>query len=151
MTEKTETARGDYVTRGYRLVKEILSDAQGQHLSAEDIHMTLCAKGEKVGKTTVYRQLERLLEEGAIRRTLGEGVACYSMQGEECEEHYHLFCTVCGKMEHLACERVKQLFSHIQSEHGFLIDLSRTTLYGTCAACVRKSKQKEFTHAHAHP
>ena len=153
MGMKTEKSRGDYLTRGYLLVKEVLKSARGAHLSADEIYIALQARGEKIGRTTVYRQLERLVSEGLVRRTVGEGGACFSFAGSSCSEHYHLLCTACGKLEHLSCEKVKTLFRHIESEHGFVIDPSRTTLYGLCAACATASDtapRKEFFHAPSH-
>ena len=141
--------RGEYVTRGYLLVKDALKDAHGNHLSADAIYALLEARGEKVGRTTVYRQLERLCGEGYAIRTETEGTHCYSVASGECGAHYHLVCTVCGRLEHLSCERVRELFSHIEREHSFRISPARTALYGLCAACTRQSKHKEKQDAHA--
>ena len=140
--------RGDYMTRGYYLVKDVLFSAKGEHLSADDIFDALRAKGESIGRTTVYRQLERLVSEGYARRTSTDrGTGCYSYTDGQCKEHHHLICTACGKLEHLSCDHVEELFSHIKATHGFIIDTSRTTLYGLCAACAREKKQKGHTYA----
>ena len=141
-------SRGDYMTRGYFLVKGVLKDAHGKHLSVDDIYATLTARGEKIGRTTVYRQLERLIGEGYVRRISGDRTgSCYSYSGESCTEHYHLICTLCGRLAHLSCDHVEELFHHIKTEHGFVIDPSRTSLYGTCAACLREEKQKGSQNA----
>ncbi len=144
-----KSVRGEYRTRGYLLVKEVLRDAHGNHLSADAIFALLKARGEAIGRTTVYRQLERLCSEGYAMRTETEGIGCYSLSGGACGEHYHLVCTVCGRLEHLSCERIEQLFSHIEREHSFRINPARTTLYGLCVSCARSSKQKEKQNAHA--
>ena len=139
-----EKARGDYMTRGYFLVRDVLMKAKGAHLFADDIHEALRERGEKVGRTTVYRQLDRLVNEGFARRTLGErGGSCYSYVEDGCTEHYHMVCTLCGKLAHLSCDHVEELFHHIKSEHGFLVDSGKTVLYGRCAACLREEKRKE--------
>lgn len=146
MSEKT---RGDYMTRGYFLVREALAKADGAHLSSDDIYESLRKEGKAVGRTTVYRQLDRLVGEGYARRTAAErGVSCYSVVKDGCQEHYHLVCATCGKLAHLSCEHVEALFRHIQAEHGFLIDPCQTVLYGLCAACRREAKRKDpSTHA----
>lgn len=141
-------ARGDYMTRGYFLVKDVLKNAKGEHLSVDDIYAALTARGEKIGRTTVYRQLERLIGEGYVRRTQADRAgSCFSYTDENCTEHYHLICTVCGRLAHLSCDHVEEVFHHIKSEHGFVIDPTRTTLYGRCAACIREEKQKGIDHA----
>ncbi len=143
-----EKARGDYMTRGYFLVRDVLMKAKGAHLFADDIHEALRDRGEKVGRTTVYRQLDRLVNEGYARRTIGErGGNCYSYIEDGCEEHYHMVCTLCGKLAHLSCDHVEELFHHIKSEHGFSIDPGQTVLYGRCSACLREEKRKESHNA----
>lgn len=146
---ESKTGRGDYMTHGYFLVKDILLRAGGAHLSADDIYETLHKNGERIGRTTVYRQLERLLGEGVIRKSTVDGAgSCYSAVSEHCEEHYHLICTVCGKLAHLSCDHVEELIHHIRQEHGFTVDPARTTFYGLCAACARETKRKDKTPAH---
>ena len=146
MSEKT---RGDYMTKGYFLVRDVLAKADGAHLSSDDIYDTLRQSGNAIGRTTVYRQLDRLVNEGYARRTVAErGGNCYSLVKDGCQGHYHLVCAICGKLAHLSCEQVEELFRHIQAEHGFLIDPCQTVLYGTCAACRREAKRKDIpTHA----
>ncbi len=141
--------RGEYITRGYLSVMGALKNAKGVPLSANAIFSLLKANGEAIGRTTVYRQLERLCDEGHARRTQTEGTSFYCFADNMCEEHYHLLCTRCGKFEHLSCERIEELISHIGKEHGFRINPSLTTLYGLCAFCARQSKHKEHHHAHS--
>ena len=139
-----EKPRGDYMTRGYFLVRDMLMKADGRHFFADDIYESLREKGERIGRTTVYRQLDRLVSEGYARRTVGErGGSCYSYVKDGCHEHYHMVCKECGRLAHLSCDHVEELFHHIKSEHGFEIDPGQTVLYGLCAACRRKQKQKE--------
>ncbi len=148
MQQKKE--RGEYITRGYLLVKNTLKNARGVPLSADAIFALLKAEGETVGRTTVYRQLERLCEEGNARRTQIDGTSLFCFSDSVCEEHYHLLCTRCGKLDHLSCARLEELVSHIGQDHGFRVDPSLTTLYGLCAFCARQSKHKEHHHAHTH-
>ena len=142
MTEKKE--RGDYKTRAYFLIKDVLLSTGGAHLRADEIYDILKKKGERVGLTTVYRQLARLSDEGFARKTTTEGQGnCYSLQGAHCAEHYHLVCTECGALSHLSCDHIEALIHHITAKHGFTVSPAKTTLYGLCADCTRKSKRKE--------
>ena len=136
--------RGDYMTRAYFLVKETLVKAGGAHMRAEEIREELSSHGETVGLSTVYRHLSRLEREGAVRKMHTDELgSCYSYISQSCADHYHMVCTVCGRLSHLSCDHVEALFHHIRSEHGFLIDPGKTTLYGLCAVCHRKQKRKE--------
>lgn len=136
--------RSDYMTRGYFMVKDVLMKAGGQHLCADDIYEELKKNGRSIGLTTVYRQLDRLVHEGYVRRVSTDRAgSCYSYIDECCTEHYHMICNLCGKLAHLSCDHVEELFHHIKTEHGFQIDAGKTVLYGLCASCLRERKRKE--------
>ena len=92
-----KNGRGDYKTRAYFLIKDVLLAREGANLRADEVYDILKEKGERVGLTTVYRQLARLTEEGFLRKTTTEsGGGCYSLLRGNCAEHYHLVCTECG-------------------------------------------------------
>lgn len=142
MEEKKE--RGDYKTRAYFLIKDLLLATSGEHLRADEVYSLLQKKGERVGLTTVYRQLARLCDEGFIRKTVSEGQSgCFSLQDAECPLHYHLVCTECGALSHLSCDHMEDLMRHIKAHHGFTVSPAKTTLYGLCALCARKEKRKD--------
>lgn len=152
MRKNENTARGDYMTRGYFLVRDVLMKAKGAHMSADDVFGELRRRGEKIGRTTVYRQLDRLVGEGAVHRISGDHAGnCYSYADENCTEHYHMICTVCGRLSHLSCDHVEELYHHIKSEHGFEIDPSRTVLYGLCAACAREQRKNDAVQGEPAP
>ena len=130
------------MTNGYRLVRDALIKNASKHFSADDLYNYLCNEGEKIGRTTVYRQLERLVTEGVARKINREdAVSCYSYALGDCASHYHLICTDCGALSHLACLHVEALASHIEEEHGAKIDTAKTVFYGLCAACSHKKRK----------
>ena len=142
MSEKT--VRGQYRSRGEALVREALISFEGRHASAEELRAYLVSRGEAIGLTTVYRRLERMEEAGEVRRIAGVGGSfCYQyITGGDCSDHYHLYCTACGRTEHLSCEEIEALWGHIAREHAFSIDRSRTVLYGRCAECQGETERK---------
>lgn len=105
-----------------------------KHFTAEDIFRIL-ASDSGVGVSTIYRHLDKLAGEGKIQKYFLEGQgACY--QKKECKEkHFHLKCTKCGRLEHLSCDNLKKISSHVLDEHGFEIDSARTVFYGVCREC----------------
>ena len=127
-----------YHTRQKDAVLSCLQEMEGRHASAAEVAERLFRRGERVGLSTVYRQLDRLVGEGLVRRFVTDGSgACYQYVGggEDCTAHFHLKCESCGKLIHLHCRTFERLNEHILAEHGFLSDPGRTTLYGTCAEC----------------
>ena len=92
-----------------------------------------------LGEATIYRTLARFVEEGVLKKFISpDGKGCYYQYNgcsHKCSSHFHLKCVKCGTLFHMDCSFLKDMTSHIESEHGFNVDNSRTTLYGTCKNC----------------
>lgn len=132
----------EYRTKQKALVEELLKNAKGRHMTAEQVCRALEENGTPVGLSTVYRSLERLCESGIVRRyvTGAKGSACYQYRETECR-HFHLKCNRCETLFHADCEFLNRLSEHVEQEHGFRIDHSNTVFYGLCAACLRSEKK----------
>ena len=130
-----------YQTTQSFLIVEYLEGRKGQHLTAKAIVAGLEETGAGIGAATVYRQLERLGEEGLMRKYfIGEGeAACFEYVGEDCgcaNDHcFHCLCTSCGRLVHVECHDLGEVGDHLLSHHGFAIDPLRTVFYGLCADC----------------
>ena len=133
-----------YRTRQRTLVLSLLKRLGDRHLTAEEISRYLAEEGNPVGKATVYRCLDRLVEQGTVRKfPLGEGEsACYQYQTGECHSHYHLKCACCGALLHLECSYIDGMAEHLKATHGFLLDPSKIVLYGLCGKCAAEKKEK---------
>ena len=127
---------GAYRTKQRDAVVDILRKNGDKHITVDEI---LLQAGESVGRTTVYRCLEKLEKEGKVRKYLagGKESSCYQYIGEDtpCNEHFHLKCEQCGKLLHIECEHLSTLADHIDAEHGFSINGLKTVLYGVCDGC----------------
>lgn len=91
------------------------------------------------GKSTVYRLVGKLEEEGALRRFSREGTskAVYQLAGANCcSEHLHIKCVDCGLLIHLDHDAQDEL----TKSTGFVIDDSLSMLYGVCADCARRRR-----------
>ncbi len=126
-----------YETKQSKLVYEFLKFNLNKHFSAEEVYYGLISDGNNIGRTTVYRQLDRLCDEGkATKFFSGENNSCcYQFRSDECSRHYHLKCSSCGKLIHTQCEFLDNLSRHIFNDHNFTIDDSKTVLYGICKDC----------------
>lgn len=133
------TASTGYKTKQRALVESVLRDNAGRHFTVEEVVELLEKEGSHVGRTTVYRCLEKLIDEGNVQKysaSAGES-ACYQyLGGGHCHEHFHLKCTSCGKLIHIECGHIGELSEHIAAEHGFKVDKLKTVLYGLCEECV---------------
>jgi len=94
-----------------------------------------------LGEATIYRSLSKFVSEGKLKKYIspdGEG-AFYQYNDNAlnpaCNDHFHLKCISCGTLVHMDCELMGSIKEHIDKEHGFSIDNSKTTLYGLCSKC----------------
>lgn len=133
--------RGGYKTKQRERILQSLKDNPDKHMSVDDIIGALNSRGETVGKTTVYRYVDKLCTEGLVRKYVlpeGEG-ACYQLCDIKCKEHFHLKCVECGVLIHTECAFLSEVASHVMKEHEFAIDSGLTVLYGMCGSCRNNS------------
>ncbi|MDE6725590.1 MAG: transcriptional repressor [Ruminiclostridium sp.] len=134
-----EKEQKTYKTRQRLQVLNCLIDNKAKHLTADEIAVILKEQGADVGKTTVYRTLEKLVEEGSVRKYLCEEgkSACFQYVDDsgECHLHFHLKCVKCRKLIHLECDYLSDLEKHICEHHKFTVDNTKTVLYGICEDC----------------
>jgi len=128
-----------YKTKQRENILKLLKENNGVHMTAEDVFEYLKTKGNSVGKSTVYRYLDKLVNEGKVKKFfVDEGVsACYQYYSKDCEfeVHYHLKCSQCGGLFHVDCHFLDDLSKHILNTHNFKIDCNKIVLYGECEAC----------------
>ena len=129
-----------YNTKQREAILRFLKENRGAHVSVDALVEALKGRRISVGKTTVYRYLEQLCQQGlALKYAPQPGMGtCYSyLPDESCQVHYHLKCTQCGRLFHLECPELDALVSHVSKDHGFALDHTRTVLYGCCSNCLQ--------------
>ena len=132
-----------YKTKQGTLVLDYFKKNTGVHLTIDEICSSLKENGTPVGTSTVYRQVQKLVDEGIVTKYSldNESSHCYQYNGENCKMHFHLKCTVCMELFHASCEFMESVEGHIFSHHGFKVDNSRTVFSGVCQNCLRNSKK----------
>lgn len=130
-----------YQTKQRTALIAYLEGMKGRHLTAKAVCEGLEGTGVKIGAATVYRQLEKLVDEGLARKYTVSATdpACFEYIGTDrsctAEHCFHCVCTSCGKLYHVECDHLAEIAEHLKSDHGFAIDPQRTVFYGTCDAC----------------
>ncbi|MBR1854292.1 MAG: transcriptional repressor [Lachnospiraceae bacterium] len=134
-------AKPKYRTKQREILLEYLKRMTGVHITVKDACEYLEEQGTPVGQTTVYRQLERMVDEGLVNKYIIDGIApaCFEYiadeeQGEK-EVCFHCKCEKCGKLIHLHCDEMQGIKEHLFKEHAFQMDPLRTVFYGVCAEC----------------
>ena len=134
-------SKGRYNTKQREEVLSFLQSMPGKHITVNDICNYFTESGVTVGMTTIYRHLDKLVEEGTVKKYIldASSSACYEYVDTHsaCKENgcTHLKCTNCGKLIHLHCDDLKATERHILEEHGFKADMTRTVIYGLCENC----------------
>ncbi len=134
-----------YNTKQKNAVLDCLAEQTSRSLTVDGVLAALAARGERIGRSTVYRRLEELCREGYARRFAPEEgrSVTYRFIGSGCGEksHFHLICSACGVVYHTHCPEMEAIFQHVADEHGFAVDTQKTVLYGVCENC-RGGKNK---------
>lgn len=135
-----------YNTRQKENLLAFLIENKDKHTTVQEISLYLTNEGTPMGTATIYRQLDKLVENGLVRKYILDGKtgACYQYirQEDGCIEHYHLKCTSCGQLIHFSCNYLSDINNHILEHHGFTVDSSQTVFYGKCAQCSMEAVNK---------
>ena len=129
----------NYKTKQLEAILDYVLSRRGTHVTALQIVEHFKKGKVPVGRTTVYRNLDKLLEKGKVRRYITDAGACYQyVEDKHCHSHFHLKCEDCGELLHLECTELNDLERHISSSHAFQINMFKTVFYGTCEICFSK-------------
>lgn len=126
-------AAGERVTAQRVLIAERLA-AAGRQLTATELYARVRRDEPTIGRATVFRTLETLVEAGVVRRLEQDGHV-YAYVACQPEHHHHLACTVCGRVEEIDEAWVRPIAERVAAERGFEIDDARLDFYGRCARC----------------
>ena len=96
------------------------------------------------GEATVLRALSALTEEGLLRRFSADAKGSAQYRLNTCaDEHIHLKCLGCGRLIHMDCGFTENIREHFMKDHDFMLDSSRTVIYGVCGDCRRARETAE--------
>lgn len=124
-----------YKTKQTDILLEALKEAGLKGLTASEAVDILKDKSGDVSRATIYRKLKVFENEGVVRVVNYKGVKRYEYVEDECKNHLHLICKNCKKIVHLNVEESKTFSKHVDNKHKFLIDMSKSTIYGLCDDC----------------
>ena len=127
--------KGMKLTPQRRLIIDMLHTKA--HLTAEEIIDHVQAAMPGINKSTVYRTLDLLEENGCVFKSkLGDRhVFHHAEEGH----HHHLLCRKCGKNIECNEDLFSRVAQEIEEKYGFRADLNHLVMKGLCADC-RKRK-----------
>ena len=116
--------------------------ASSRHLSIDDLYGEVRGINPGVGYATVYRTMKLLKEcEFAEEQHFADGHTRYENADVE-EHHDHILCDECGQIVEFTDESIERLQEEIAESLGFVLLHHKMELYGVCAPCRAKKKEK---------
>jgi len=132
----------NYNTKHRQAILAYLASVKDTFVTAAQIREHVQKEYVGISRPTVYRQLERLVSEGKVRKFLfnGNSGSCFQyIDPVEYEQDcYHLKCEICNEVFDLKCNEVDQVSRHILKDHAFQVNDSKTVFYGTCKTCLQE-------------
>lgn len=115
--------------------------AQGNHLSAEELHALLKDDGECISLSTVYRTLRLLVHMRVLRELeLSEGCKHYELTAPRREHHHHLVCIHCRQTIEFKEEAIDLIGQDQANSVGYHVLDCQLMLYGVCPNCISSGK-----------
>jgi Fur family transcriptional regulator, ferric uptake regulator len=129
-------ARAGLQRGGARAAVIELLDTQECALSAQEIEDQLRAGDRKVGRASVYRALELLVDHGLlVRLEVGHGMARYEPVDPTGEHHHHLVCDRCGKLVAFDDAELERAIERVGDRLGVEVADHDVILRGACQVC----------------
>jgi len=109
--------------------------ATHRHFTSEELYELVKKREPLVGKVTVYRTLEHLVQSGMVEElSIQKGVATYEhVIGHA--HHDHLICTNCGKITELSSDRLEAVKEEEIQAAGWEAESHALKVYGLCPEC----------------
>lgn len=129
------TMRESYNTKQKNSLIDYLSRCCPEGKTADELIQGM--GDDAPSRSTVYRLLGQLCDEGTVHATLPEGErkCVYRLMAGSCREHLHLQCVDCGRLIHLDSTTSELLQNDVLTAAGFVLDEARTVLLGRCTSC----------------
>ena len=132
----------EYATEQKKILSDFLKENSDRAFSIEELIEGMRASyGDHVpGTSTVYRLMNRLVEEGVVKRFVkghSRRFLYQAVRDEHCRSHLHLKCIGCGKLLHLDEHISDTLLDTIRATNDFSVNEEETVLFGECSTCTR--------------
>lgn len=138
----THGIRNSLKERGIRLTRQRqvlldLIDKSGEHLDAERLYQLAKEVDPRLNRVTVYRTLKMLKEGGLVDELdlMHYGGDQHYYETRMKQEHAHVICLRCGRVEEFYGEPLQKLRRQVESHFGFQILIARTEIGGYCSHC----------------
>lgn len=116
-----------------RNIRERITDLleKKHYLTVPDMMTLLEEEGRSCNKTSIYRNLDKMLAENVVcRHSFGTDKVYYELRHSHSDHHDHFVCEHCKKIDLLDC-----VIDSNKVPAGYVIEHHHATLFGICSAC----------------
>jgi Fur family ferric uptake transcriptional regulator len=108
---------------------------QKGHLSADDLCDLVHSEDPGIGRATVYRTLQWMVNAGIARKVdFGEGRSRFEPSYRH-PRHFHLVCNVCHRSSEFLSSDVEALVEEVAAVRNFAVAQTIIQVFGTCEEC----------------
>lgn len=129
MSEKKELQQRN--TKQRQMVYDVVM-SRCDHPSADDIYQEIRSQDNRISKGTVYRNLNVLSEKGEISHVQVPAADRYDSR---LDRHYHMRCTVCGRVFDAPMKYIERYDADIAAKTGFIVERHQLLFEGICREC----------------
>ena len=113
-----------------------------RHVTANEVYEFIKEAYPTIGKGTVYRNLDILVEEGALRKVeVPNGPNRFDFT---LKNHYHVKCIKCGEIFDVDMDQIPDLLERIHNTHGIEFVDYDISFKGICPKCREKVKEENM-------
>ena len=133
----------NYNTKSRKFILDFLRQNQTVMVTVQEILSYLKDNGIVVNRSTIYRYINQLCEDGLIMKYIdnekGKTVYQFVEEQHDCHSHIHMKCVKCNKIMHLECHFMEEIRKHLKQSHHFELQCEGSVLYGICDECSKKN------------
>ena len=108
---------------------------QEGHLTADDLSGLVHREDPQIGRATVYRTLQWMVDAGVARKVdFGEGRSRFEPSYRH-PRHFHLICTACHRSSEFLSSDVEAFVEEVAAARKFAAAQTVVQIYGTCEEC----------------
>ena len=134
MTSRRNTIQKDLVRNAVCEMK--------RHVTANEVYAFVKESCLTIGKGTVYRNLDILVEEGDLRKVeVPDGPNWFDLT---LKNHYHVRCVNCGEISDVDMDEILGLLEKIHDTHGTDFLEYDILFKGICPKCQKKIKDGQI-------
>ncbi|HHX19317.1 MAG TPA: transcriptional repressor [Clostridiaceae bacterium] len=137
----TETAK-NHAHRRMTQQRQVISDCLKtlNHPTVDEIQECVIRTAPTINKATVYRTMNRMVEDGEVARLVGEdGIFHYDAT---LDPHYHILCEKCGTLSDVDMPVLPQIDQHFPQDSDFQLTGHDVIFRGICSKCRDNNRKK---------